>query len=93
MNGPTGGFSGGMAGPSQSTAPQDDRRLFQIILHELKQKWNPQGWQQEMTPTERATSILQMLDSPFNYSPQSNEPVVGQLVGAVFYFSLFKVSS
>lgn len=61
MNGPLGGFGGGMAGPSQPPgAQQDDRRLFQIIIHELKQKWNPQGWQQEMTPTERATSILQM---------------------------------
>lgn len=49
-----------MAGPSQPPGLQDDRRLFQIILHELKQKWNPQGWQQEMTPNERATSILQM---------------------------------
>lgn len=61
MNVPTGGFGGGgMAGPSQPSGTQDDRRLFQIILHDLKQKWNPQGWQQEMTPTERATSILQM---------------------------------
>lgn len=49
-----GGAGGGMPGG------QENSRLSQIVLHELKSKWNPQGWQQEMTPNERANTILQM---------------------------------
>ncbi|PUU77070.1 hypothetical protein B9Z19DRAFT_1027825, partial [Tuber borchii] len=37
--------------------------LFQIVLHHLKRNWNPQGWQQEMQPTERANIIIQIVTS------------------------------
>jgi len=53
---PAGSFGGAGNGLQQ----QDNQRLFQIVLHDLKQNWNPQGWQREMQPTERASTIIQM---------------------------------
>ncbi|CUS12816.1 unnamed protein product [Tuber aestivum] len=60
MNGPApaGGFGGAGNG-----LQHENQRLFQIVLHELKQNWNPQGWQREMQPTERASTIIQIASS------------------------------
>lgn len=57
MNAPAPAGSFGGAG---NGLQQDNQRLFQIVLHDLKQNWNPQGWQQEMQPSERANTIIQM---------------------------------
>jgi hypothetical protein len=62
MNGPApaGGFGGGMAGMQK----ENQQRLFQMVQHELKQNWNPQGWQQDMQAAERASVIVQMYGLP-----------------------------
>ena len=57
MNAPAPAGSFGGAG---NGLQQEDQRLFQIVLHDLKQNWNPQGWQQELQPTNRARVIIQM---------------------------------